>query len=151
MALGLLILQLAVQLWVIGKYYRASQNAKQVAARIERIEYGYDSSMGASVRVATLHFVLLEKPDSPQETISFSCHTRCAIDDLLKQLKISSLDQLVGQARPAYVFEDTEVHLHLLSIAEIWRLVGVVLLFKVFQVGGVGVAVHLLKSEDDPP
>jgi hypothetical protein len=98
-----------------------------------------------------LYFVLLEQPDRPQETISFSCPGPCAVADLLEQFQVSSLEQLAGHDRHAYVFEDGEVHLRLLSSKEIWQLIGLAFLFKLSQVVSVGVVVHLLRNEDAPP
>ena len=148
---GLLVVQLLAQWWGLAKYHLAAKQARRAAARVERIEYGYDSSMGASVRVATLHFFLMEQPQRPQNTISFSCPNRCAVDALHEQLQTSPLDRLVNQDRQAYVFDDGEVHLHRLSAKEIWQLAGLALLFKVGQVFAVAVIVHLSKRSGGRP
>jgi hypothetical protein len=150
LALAGVLLHLLVQLWSIAMYWRAARLARPAMAHIERLEFGYESSSGASIKVVTLHFFLLDRPDRSLNTISPSCVSRCPVDIAHQHMRVDSLENLVGQDHKAYVLGDgREVYLHLLTDAEVRGQVGIALLFNAMVAVGVAALSHLLKKKED--
>jgi hypothetical protein len=150
LALAGILLHLLVQLWSVAMYLRAARQARPVVAHIERLDFGYESSSGASIRVVTLHFFLLDRPDRYLNSISASCVSRCPVDIANQHMQVDSLEKLVGQDHHAFVLGDgQEVYLHLLTDAEVRGQVGISLLFHAMVAVGVAAISHLLKKEEE--